>query len=334
MVIGITLAHYFTPHNLHFMHGIYRRMYYIPIIISALQFGIYETLGVTTIITIFYIPHAFFSFPYPDPSRTEEKILEIALYFLVAYITGMMQNRVQKEFENRKKTESLLRFKDRITSMGELSAGFAHEIRNPLASIKGAAELLQEYFHFDEERKKLLNLIVKESNRLEKIVEKFLNFANPQITLITNIDIPTLIQETVELLKNHPSAKGKNIFIKPFPSDKKDFMAKGDFALLKQVFFNIGLNALQSMKEDGLLTIEFEFRNEQCAVIFKDNGEGMDADEIERCFDPFWTKKKNGTGLGLSISYRIVQELNGDIIVESIKGKGSTFTVLLPEAKV
>ncbi len=326
LIAGTTAAHYLTPHSLHYLHGIYRRIYYIPIIIAAMQFGLQEALGVSALISIVYIPHAFL-LETMDPGRTEEKILEIVLYFAVALVTGSMRLRLRKEIEQRKDTERMLRLSERLTSLGELSAGFAHEIRNPTASVKGAAQLLQDYFPGEDSRKKIVDLLVKEADRLEKTVGKFLGFAHPSVSRVKGLLLRDLLGDTVELLKNHRDAEGKEI---RFDDDAKEARFDGDPTLLKQVFFNIGLNGLQAMEKGGVLSIVLEQQRDHWAVKFGDGGPGLDPEALERIFDPFYTTKEKGTGLGLSVSYRIVQEHGGDIRVESRKGKGSTFTVLLP----
>ena len=330
IIIGViaatTAAHYLTPHSLHYLHGIYRRFYYIPIIIAAFQFGLGESIATAAIVTGLYVPHAFFA-RFHDPGTTTEKVLEIVLYFAIALVTGIMQSRLKKEVEKRQQMERALRLKDRLTSLGELSAGFAHEVRNPVGSIKGAAQLLLEYFPQDDSKRKLAELLARESDRLEDTVGKFLAFARPSISVSPNLDLALLLGDSVQLLKNHPDCNGKDISLS---LPESGITAAGDATLLKQVFFNIGLNAIQCMDEGGRLAVSAGHRDDTWAIIFEDNGCGIEPDALERIFDPFYTTRDDGTGLGLAVSYRIIQEHRGEISVESRPGEGSTFTVHLP----
>ena len=330
IIIGViaatTAAHYFTPHSEHYLHGIYRRVYYIPIIIAAFQFGLGEALAAAAIVTGLYVPHAFFA-RFHDPGTTTEKVLEIVLYFAIALVTGIMQSRLKKEVDKRRQMEQALRLKERLTSLGELSAGFAHEVRNPVGSIKGAAQLLLEYFPKDDSKRKLVELLARESDRLEDTVGKFLAFARPSISVNTSLGLKPLISDSVQLLKNHPDCGGKDIALS-LPDNR--IITAGDPTLLKQVFFNIGLNAIQAMDKGGSLAIGVEQRDNMWTVTFEDNGRGIDSDSLERIFDPFYTTRDGGTGLGLAMSYRIIQEHGGEISVESRKGEGSKFTVFLP----
>jgi two-component system sensor histidine kinase HydH len=326
LIVGTTAAHYLTSHDVHTLHGIYRRIYYIPIIITALQFGLYESLAAAAVITLLYVPHAFLAH-FMDPGTTTEKILEIVLYFTVALVTGVLQMLLKREVARREETERELRLKDRLTSLGELSAGFAHEIRNPTGSIKGAAQLLLDYFPEDDSKKKLARLLVKESDRLEETVNRFLEFARPSVAVVPDLDLGEILSETADLLRQHGEAEGKEIVI-TLPEGPASVEA--DPTLLKQVFFNIGLNGLQAMERGGELAVELRRRGDMWAAIFRDRGCGIDPESLDRLFDPFFTTKEKGTGLGLSVSYRIVQEHGGDIAVETRRGEGSTFTVLLP----
>lgn len=321
-----TAAHYLTPHHAHALHGVYRRLYYIPIIITALRFGLAGGLAVTGLITLLYIPHAFIA-RFMDPGETTEKVLEIVLYFTVALVAGGMQRLLRREARRRDEAERALRLKDRLTSMGELSAGFAHEIRNPAGSIKGAAQLLLEYFPEDDSRRKLAQLLVKESDRLEETVGKFLDFARPAVTVSPGLNLGDILADTMELLRRHGDAAGKRARLAPVPEAA---VIAGDGTQLRQVFFNLGLNALQSMAEGGSLDVEVRREGEAWAVRFRDTGAGMDEATLERIFDPFFTTKERGTGLGLAVSYRIVEQHGGSIAVESRPGEGSVFTVRLP----
>ncbi len=221
-----------------------------------------------------------------------------------------------------------LRTTDRMKTALELSAGIAHEIRNPLASIQGAIEVIMKEIKPSGRVGKLVDLVLKEAERLNNIIERFLQFVRIPRRERRNADITLILRDVVELVKNHPMYN-KGIEIKTkFP--KETFIVFIDPEQIKQVFLNILLNAFAAVGKEGRINLGFSKKNNRCGVIFKDNGHGIEKENIEKIFQPFFSNNPEGSGLGLSVAHRIVEQHKGEITVESRMEEGSIFTVWLP----
>jgi signal transduction histidine kinase len=219
---------------------------------------------------------------------------------------------------------------DRLASLGTLTAGLAHEIRNPLVSIKTFLQLLPERFDDEEFRTYFLNLTVEEVERISSLLSELLDFARPSEPNFQKADINEIMEKVV-LLADKEISKKSLVVHKQCNIDLPKVVV--DRAQMKQVFLNIFLNAIQASSERGEIFIETRFLDigeKFVQIIVRDKGEGISEKDIENIFTPFFTMKSGGTGLGLSISHQIVQEHRGTINVKSRPGKGSTFTINLP----
>jgi len=223
-----------------------------------------------------------------------------------------------------------LRTSDRMKTALELSAGIAHEIRNPLASIQGALEVITEQIRTrDKKVKKLVHLVLKEAGRLNNIIERFLQFVRIPKGEKKNINLSHILRDVVELVKNHPSYnKGIEISVK-FPLGENPIVF-ADPEQIKQVFINILLNAFSAVGKTGKIDIYFSLQDNASGITFEDNGKGMSKQELEKIFQPFYSKTQGGSGLGLSVAHRIIEQHGGEILTESEEGEGSNFTVWLP----
>ncbi|HEY5933566.1 MAG TPA: ATP-binding protein, partial [Kofleriaceae bacterium] len=233
--------------------------------------------------------------------------------------------------------------RDRLAALGEMSAGLAHEIRNPLGAIKGAAQLLitadGKPAASPAETAELLEIIVEEANRLNNVVTRFLDYARserPGREGAGKVDLNTVVRKTEQLLRQEVA---KNVELRVRVDDMLPQIA-GDPESLMQVFLNLGQNALQAMPDGGTLEILTTRRRRSrlgygqfAEVRFRDTGIGIPRDKLKKLFIPFYTTKQKGTGLGLAISHRIINQHGGTIEVRSTIGQGSTFSVFLPAAE-
>lgn len=227
-----------------------------------------------------------------------------------------------------KKLESEVRLKDRMAAVGELSAGIAHEIRNPLAAIAGSAQVLKKSKSLSPQEQRLMSIVLKESERLNKSISEFLRFVRPQERLAADFDVAASLDETLDLLSNSSELRPEHVIRREI--EPPSFMLNGDGDQIRQVFWNLARNAVQAMPNGGELTVRTVIDDDAYRIIFADGGRGMSAADLRRLFQPFRTNFPSGTGLGMAISYRIVQAHGGSIDVQSREGEGSTITVSLP----
>ncbi len=227
--------------------------------------------------------------------------------------------------------------RDRLAALGQMAAGLAHEIRNPLGAIKGAAQLLQPVGPqaADSSTMEFLDIIVEEANRLNKIVSQFLDYARPFRGNPSPLDVNDVVKKTLALLDKEEAASRIEIstnLLDGLPP------VRADSEQLRQVFLNLSLNALQAMPQTGKLQVSTSLRRATrrgaaaafLEVRFRDTGVGIPPGDLRNLFIPFFTTKEKGTGLGLPISQRIIENHGGTIEVRSQPGAGASFTVLLP----
>ena len=231
-----------------------------------------------------------------------------------------------RDVTERLKMEDQLRKSDMLNVIGELAAGVAHEIRNPLTSLKGFIQLLKGNV---DGYSMYFNIIMAELDRIDSIVNEFLVLAKPQVVQYKHFNIVKIMQETIELL--YPQAMMDNI---QFQTNFEDLylFSYCEPNQIKQVFINIVKNAIEVSKKGGNIYISLRIVDDRFIKIsITDEGEGISEDKLKRLGQPFYTTKERGTGLGLMVSYKIIKEHGGRIEVESELGKGTTFHVFLPK---
>jgi two-component system sensor histidine kinase PilS (NtrC family) len=243
-----------------------------------------------------------------------------------------------------KEMEDQMKRVDKMAAVGVLAAGMAHEIRNPLASLSGSIQMLKTELILDDHQQHLMEITLRESERLNALITDFLLFAHPPQTHKIVYPIGRILEETIDLFIHSPSFY-EGIHIRR-PSGPKEVHVSVDPDQMKQVFWNLLINAAQSMSNGGEIQVQVGKGNargvtnlplpspvrekEWAKISIVDSGKGIAQEEKEKIFEPFFTTKENGTGLGLSIVHKIIENHNGLIKVESELGKGSTFTIFLP----
>ncbi len=227
-----------------------------------------------------------------------------------------------------KKLERQARFNEQLAAVGELAAGIAHEIRNPLASISGSVQVLSHDLSVGSAERRLMEIIVSESNRLSKILEEFLRFVRPQERRVAVFDVAGNIQEVLDLFRlSDEVSDAHRIVADVQPAESR---LSGDRDQIRQIIYNVAKNAVRAMPDGGTLTVEGREDAAWYSIKFRDTGRGMSVEELARVFTPFSTAFDGGTGLGMAIVRRIVEDHGGAIDVESRPGEGTTVTILLP----
>jgi two-component system sensor histidine kinase PilS (NtrC family) len=230
-----------------------------------------------------------------------------------------------------RRLEREVRMQDRLAAVGRLSAAIAHEIRNPLTSIAGSASLLSEMPDLNEEHRHLLQIVTRESERLNGIITDFLAYSRNKQYRFANVDMIPLLEDTLTLLGHRLEVQNTGINIeRRYSVGKASALADGD--RMKQVFWNFCENAVRAMKKGGTLTIGIEEYENDWQFSFADTGPGMSPQMVEKVFEPFQSQFEGGTGLGLAIVYQIVQAHEGKVFVRSKLGQGCTFILRVRKA--
>jgi two-component system sensor histidine kinase PilS (NtrC family) len=226
--------------------------------------------------------------------------------------------------------EQEVRLKERMAALGEMAAGMAHELRNPLAAMSGAVQYLKGDLEPDGETLELMDIILRESQRLDQAIKDFLTFARPGQFAPEHVELVKLIEDNLKLLRKSREFKDGHRIETRYAEVRIDCMI--DANRVKQVFWNLATNALKAMPRGGVLTIEVEpcDGGDSVEITFADQGVGMDTRQQERYFQPFSSSFREGTGLGAAIVYRLVEEHGGKIRLDSAPGRGTRVSITLP----
>ena len=231
-----------------------------------------------------------------------------------------------------KRLERNARLQQRLAAVGEMAAGIAHEIRNPLASMSGSIQVLRQELSLSEEQAQLMDIVIRESDRLNDTIRSFLAYARPQKFAVTRLDLGRVVEEAARLLRNSSEARDTHVVEVQVPPQPVWYEA--DDNQIRQIVWNIATNGLRAMPRGGrlLLSVEADAVHAEDEVVLsvQDTGRGIPAEELDNIFQPFRSSFERGTGLGLAIVHRIVSDYGGVIQVSSTVGVGTTVRVRLP----
>lgn len=231
-----------------------------------------------------------------------------------------------------RRLQNEVRRKEKLAAIGGLAAGVAHEIRNPLSSIKGLASYFKNKFEEDSDDKEAAGVMIQEVDRLNRVISELLEFARPTHLNLKPVDINELLEHSVRLIQQEATIKGVTIKLN---LSQQLMTAEIDSDRLSQCLLNLYLNAFQAMDNGGRLTIENSITEESLIKIeIKDTGSGINTEDLNKIFDPYFTTKTQGTGLGLAIVHKIIEAHKGEIKVRSIYGHGTAFTIFIPTKKI
>jgi len=350
LIIFISLLHYTTTTQKFYLHDIYRRAYYLPIVLAALGFGLFGGLSSSILITLIYTPHVYMRWQHEQVVYVD-RIIDIILFNILGIIIGIyIDNEKKKKGKMKKMAEDLqnaydilnrqtektlqleekLHLNERLSILGELSASIIHEIRNPLGSLKGVAEILMKRFGSDEVGSEFTGILEKEIKRLDSVMNNYLSLLKKSKAEKIKIALEEIINPVIELTK--PRARKQNTKMSVTLNDAGYFVY-ADASQIQQVLLNVILNSLHAVQSGGMVSLKTYFQDNTIKIEIADTGKGIPKEDLKKLFDPFFTTKKEGIGLGLTISKRLIEEHNGTIRCNSELGKGSTFTILLPVYK-
>jgi two-component system sensor histidine kinase HydH len=247
--------------------------------------------------------------------------------FAVAFLSSLLAEQARRSRKELHAMSARMQRVEKMAAVGEMGAGLAHEIKNPLASITGSIQLLLEEMPYDAGRDKLMRIILREADRLSALVGNFLLFARPPSGKSKPISLDQAIPETVRLVEQDKRCRDR-IAIRQ--SGQKGLWVAMDPDHFRQVLWNLLLNAVESIDGDGVVNLRIEpCKPKYVSIEIADNGCGITEKNLNYIFDPFYTSKPDGTGLGLSIVHTILESHDGWLEVESKAGQGTTFTIKL-----
>ena len=339
--IAVTSAgHYLTPSDLRLWHGLFQRLYYLPVIYAAIAFGWVGGLMAGIAAGLLYIPHIITTWSHENHYAIEQ-YAEIFMFLAVGVVTGILSDRersrraelqvaarqlkqmnveLQNTFEQVKRA-------DRLSAIGQLAAGLAHEIRNPLASIDGAAEVLEPGGEPEEVRRETIAIIRKECARLFRLLTNLLDFARPREPERCSVDVAKVLESVIQLVRH---SGGKNIhFHLDVTNTLPPLMC--DQEQLAQVILNLTMNAAQAMPQGGDVRLKARRSDGGILIQVQDQGSGIPPEDLDKVFDPFFTTKDEGTGLGLSVVHQIVTQHGGSVTAERNPDTGMTFSLFFPQ---
>lgn len=331
---------YLTP--LIWVHWLYvlQRLYYVPIVIAGLSLGWRGGLAVAVLSGACFAigTPSIWSVPYVD---VFDRCLEIGVFCLVGSVAGVLTDRQRKqESALRQATHQLrqahaelqdnfegMKRAERLYALGQLSAGLAHEVRTPLASIEGAAAVLQRESQCEERRREFCDIIQKESRRLNRLLTSFLDFAKPRQPDLKTIEIDSLL-DSVIILARHAGDTSRLELRKDI--QKGLSTVECDPEQLKQVLLNLLMNATQAMPQGGTIVLAARQDESGFTLDVQDQGCGISSRDLDRIFDPFFTTKESGSGLGLSVAHQIVSQHGGMLTIARNSPEGVTVRISLP----
>jgi signal transduction histidine kinase len=339
-VLLVSFLHLVTPLSMLHWHNIFQHLYYLPIVFAGLNSGWRGGVFVAIAACLSNAPHDFLSFSVL-PHYAIDQVLDFPLFCAAGILTGTLTERGRRQRADLERTAERLtevyrqlqdnfeqmKRAERLFALGQLSAGLAHEIRNPLASIAGAAGILQRNLHRERKDTECLEIISKECQRLNGLLTQFLDFARPRTPKYQATDFGAVVDSVMDLAA-HAIGKSPVELRKEISPDLAP--VECDPELLKQVLLNLIINAIQATPGGGEVVVSAGLRNDRLSIEVRDEGCGVSRADRDRIFDPFFTTKENGTGLGLSVAHQIVEQHGGILTAEANPGRGMTFSVSLP----
>ncbi|MBW2437905.1 MAG: two-component sensor histidine kinase [Deltaproteobacteria bacterium] len=252
-------------------------------------------------------------------------VITITACFAVAFLSSLLSEQTRKTKEELRTMEGHVKRVEKMAAIGEMAAGLAHEIKNPLAALTGSIQLLKEDMRYDSDHARLMQIILREADRLSSLASNFLFYARPPAGKVEPINLSRALLEIAELFEIDGSNNGR---VKTTKNVSSNVWITMDPGHLHQILWNLLLNAAEAIDGEGNIGIEmFPTKNKYALVKISDNGCGIPPETLKTIFDPFFTTKPNGTGLGLSIVHRILEANDAWLNVESQHNKGTTITL-------
>ena len=306
-----------------------RRMTLIIAAVCSIQFGIMVDLEYYGILTPFGMKTSHLAAMFAWNEVLYKVLITMMACFAVAFLSSLLSEQTRKTKKELQAMEDHVKRVEKMAAIGEMAAGLAHEIKNPLASLSGSIQLLKEDIRYDPDHDRLMQIILREADRLSLLVSNFLLYARPPAGKVEPVELDKVLIETTELFEKDGSTDGR---IATTSNIESDIWIEMDPVHLRQILWNLLLNAAEAIDGAGKISIEmYGERNKDAWVKIIDDGCGISREILKSIFDPFFTTKTSGTGLGLSIVHRILQAYDSRLDVDSEPDKGTTVTLKLKQ---
>jgi len=334
-LVALTLGiHYGWPiepifGHVHWVHAIHGRFCYIPIVVGAAWFGLRGGVTVAAVISALVVP--YIALEVSGSTAVVEEVVEIVFYFAIAVLSGALFDRELRSRRRAAEARVQLERSQRLSLLGQIAAGMAHEVKNPLASIKGAVEILGDEDAPRETRAEFREILFKEVRRIDTRVSDFLAFARPGETRFSRLDLSEIAARTVRQLE--AQAHRHQVSLRQIP--QAGVTVHGDPDKLHQVLLNLLLNAVEVSPAGSeiVVTVARDTKASNAVLEVRDSGPGISEKDLQRVFEPFFTSKVGGTGLGLAIAASIAEAHRGTIMLTNNITGGATARLTLPLLK-
>ncbi len=336
-IVSVSVLRYVTGPSQGLLHELSLRLYYIPILVAAYWYGASGGLIVACVSSVAYLNHVSGLVRPLDSGR----LAEVGVFLLIGLSVGMLANAQQRvtlryqtgaatlESTNaqlRESHEQILRM-DRLTTLGEVATGLAHEIRHPLASIGGAIEIIEARARADSPEAEFSRLAMAEVRRLDRLVWDFLRYARPHAPEFRLMPLHEVVAQSIALLRVEAERAHVTLEVQSTTTDARVSI---DPLQIEQVLLNVILNAIQATPPTGRVVVREALDDRNVCVEVIDEGPGIAADHLSSIFRPFFTTRETGTGLGLAIAHRIVLSHTGRLEVARTSAEGTCFRISLP----
>ncbi|MFZ0483165.1 MAG: ATP-binding protein [Desulfobacterales bacterium] len=303
---------------------IFRKGSMIMAAFCSIQYGILIDLEYYGIIDPYFLKESSSIGNYAWHLVFFKVVITMVACFAVAFLSGLLSEQLRRTKKELSVMKERVERVEKMAYLGEMATGITHEVKNPLASLAGSIQILRKDIPYNPEHDKLMQIVLRETDRLNALVSNFLLFAKPPVGKIERVDLESALSETIKLFeKNQDTSRRVSIISDFYPN----IWVEIDPVHLRQVMWNIILNAAEAIEGEGLIKVKtYPLKHNYACVEVNDTGCGMTKTLIQSIFNPFFTTKSSGTGLGLSIVHRILESYDSWLDVESEVGKGTRFT--------
>jgi len=329
LLLTLSLHHNILPlpqnlHHLLHQTDLHRRFCYLPIVLGALWFGLRGGLLTASVISVAVLPLALRT---AGPLTASPDFLEILFYLALGSLAGVLVDLRERERERKETLERDLAAAERHAALGRAASGIAHEVRTPLGSILGAAEILAEDYPEEHPRRRFYAILVEEGRRLGRVVDDFLDLGRTPVLRPSSVAVADVVSEALASVGDCAAARQVRL---EGPQSAEPILVRADADRLRQALINLIRNAVEASPSGGTVRVGIEMEPGSLNVVVSDQGAGVPRGEESRIFEPFFTGRRDGTGLGLALALQIARAHEGSLSLEPGRGRGATFVLRLP----